>query len=139
MALSGPDEWLVASTVVLEAEGEPHEGQVAVARVIRNRMEARGRSASQVCLQRLQFSCWNHDEKRREALSRLFSTESWAAALLAVVEAFGDDAPDPSHGASHYLNEAATRAGRPDGLLPSWFREDRVTIRIGRHTFLALG
>ena len=136
MTLTDGDRFLIAMTVVLEAEGEPEFGQEAVAWVIRNRMTMWRQDASTVVLARLQFSAWNHDQPRRLALSRLFATPAWRAALSATDAVFSDQTSDPSHGATHYLNEAATRAGRPNHDLPSWFKEGDVTARIGRHTFL---
>ena len=129
------DKMLVTATVVLEAEGEPFEGQVAVARVIRNRMERWHQTVSQVVLYVRQFSAWNHDGPRREKLSTLFTSPAWATAERAVAAAFSVS-PDPSGGATHYLDAAETWRERVDGSLPSWFSADRVTARIGRHTFL---
>lgn len=60
------DEAIVALTLYGEARGEPIEGLVAVGCVIRNRQQdAKGRYGKtyrDVCLKRLQFSCWNPDE-----------------------------------------------------------------------------
>ena len=130
------DRFLIACTAVLEAEGEGPEGLRAVVWVIRNRMTAWLQDASEVCLSRLQFSCWNHDGHRRLALSRLFAGPVWVEALDAVDAMLAEDAVDLTGGATHYLNEAATRAGRKDGSVPPWFDEAKVTTRIGRHTFL---
>jgi hypothetical protein len=61
-----PDEAILGLTLYGEARGEPIEGMVAVGGVIRNRMQdakARwGKTYRDVCLKRLQFSCWNPDD-----------------------------------------------------------------------------
>lgn len=56
-----PDEAILGLTIYGEARGEPIEGQIAVGCVIRNRVLDRRwpNDYRGVCLQRLQFSCWN--------------------------------------------------------------------------------
>ena len=138
-----PSDWpglvVMAATVLLEAEGEPDEGKLAVACVIRTRMDTRQRSAASICLQARQFSCWNVETMER-ARTRLWAPDPamWERCWRASAGAYWRMLPDPTRGASHYLNEALTRQGRPDGHLPSWFDEGQVTARIGQHTFLRL-
>lgn len=53
-------------TIIGEARGEPIEGQVAVASVIRNRMQSdirKYKTIKDVCLEPHQFSCWNYGDK----------------------------------------------------------------------------
>ena len=52
-------EKIVAITILAEARGEGDKGMYAVAAVIAQRSNERKLTPSQVCLQRLQFSCWN--------------------------------------------------------------------------------
>ena len=52
-------EKIVAITILAEARGEGTKGMYAVAAVIAQRANERKMTPSQVCLQRLQFSCWN--------------------------------------------------------------------------------
>jgi N-acetylmuramoyl-L-alanine amidase len=52
-------EKIVAITILAEARGEGTKGMYAVAAVIAQRANERKVTPSQVCLQRLQFSCWN--------------------------------------------------------------------------------
>ena len=57
------DEQLAALTIYLEARGESFAGKLAVAAVIRNRMDAKYQSDGSVkgtVLKRLQFQPWNH-------------------------------------------------------------------------------
>ena len=52
-------EKIIAITILAEARGEGDKGMYAVAAVIAQRSNERKLTPSQVCLQRLQFSCWN--------------------------------------------------------------------------------
>ena len=54
----------VIETIVYEASGEKLGGQLAVARVIRNRARERGLTFTEVVEQPYQFSCWNTDKHR---------------------------------------------------------------------------
>lgn len=131
---------LFAATVLLEAEGEPDEGKVGVAWVIRTRMDLKKATVHAVILQAYQFSCWNLDyaglrKARLTAPDPVIWERCWRAAAGALWRLVAD----PTGGADHYLNEVVTRQGRPDGTLPTWFDPERVTCRIGRHTFLRLG
>jgi len=143
-----PSMMLYAATVFLEAEGEPEPGQVAVAWVIRTRMDQQRASPRLVILGVDElagddgkpyeaFSCWNDDyvEARRR---RLLQPEpnAWETAWRAASAAYWRLIPDPTHGASFYLNEELTRQIRPDHQLPSWFKRENVRCKIGRHTFL---
>ncbi|GMT15557.1 hypothetical protein PFISCL1PPCAC_6854, partial [Pristionchus fissidentatus] len=56
---------VLKKTIWLEARGEPYDGQVAVAHVIKNRAETNrgywgGNTISGVCLYPQQFECWNN-------------------------------------------------------------------------------
>ena len=56
---------VLALTLMGEARGEPIEGQVAVASVIRNRligMPSKYKSYHDVCLEPNQFSCWSSND-----------------------------------------------------------------------------
>jgi len=147
-----PGDWdaltLLAATVFLEAEGEPPEGQLAVASVVMNR----------VTLWRLPdvhtailgpdrrawgdqrpfevFSCWNDDYRQRaEARLAAAGDQQSEPAWRAAAAAFWGLAPDPANQATFYLNPDVTRRLR-GGSLPSWYDEQRITARIGHHVFL---
>lgn len=65
---------ILGLTIIGEARGEPIQGQVAVGCVIRNRMSAnpsKYHSYTTVCLEPLQFSCWNSDDPNRQVLLEL--------------------------------------------------------------------
>ena len=52
------DREVLASTLWAEARSEAVVGRIAVGCVIRNRMSRRKQTAKQVCLAKIQFSCW---------------------------------------------------------------------------------
>jgi spore germination cell wall hydrolase CwlJ-like protein len=137
---------LLAATVFLEAEGEPPEGQLGVAWVVRNRVDRWRQDWHDVILAPWQFSCWNPSERPR-ALARLgqatpqVSESCWRAAAGAIWRLL----PTPVEDATHYLNVTLTRAGRPRRDLPKWAADPsdptrvnsaKVVCVLGRHTFL---
>lgn len=133
---------ILSQTVLGEAEGEDLEGKRAVAWVIENRAAQRGwpDDAGAVCLQEMQFSCWNAGSPRIPVMTdpRKHTTEAiWDECFQAALEANFDLRADRTKGANHYLNEALTRKIR-GGTLPSWFDAGKVTLRLGDHTFLKL-
>jgi len=151
-----PGQWdelsLLSATLFLEADSEPDLGKEAIAHVIMNRVERWGLpSIHDAILGRdrraygdgkpyEQFSCWNDDEKMRAVRRIATSTSettwrSWRAAAIGRWRL----QPDPTHGATYYLNVDLTRKIR-GGTLPGWadklLATGRVTV-IERHTFLA--
>lgn len=137
-----PRDWpgmtLWASTVLLEAEGEPDAGKLAVAWVIRNRMDQKRLDERAVILAPYQFSCWNGDYAAMRR-ARLIAPDPviWDTCWWAAVRAHFGVGSDPTHGADHYLNIALTRQMR-GGHLPEWYREEQIVAEYGRHTFLKL-
>lgn len=146
-----PGQWddltLVAATCFLEAEGEPVEGILGVCWVIRRRALDWGQGFKGAILGAdglaygdghpyEAFSCWG-DEYRIRARARLSEAGDgvrepfWKAAAAALWEL----SPDPVGGASFYLNLPVTKKIR-GGSLPGWYDQSKVTIMIGRHTFL---
>ena len=57
-APAGANDEVAIRTIAYEASGEPLDGQVAVACVIRNRAHERGQTVEEVCFAPHQFSCW---------------------------------------------------------------------------------
>lgn len=146
-----PGEWpeltLAAATVFLEAESEPEIGQLAVAWVIRNLMDAGGVSARFAILSRdgraqgdgkpfETFSVWNDDyvTTSRQRLATAGATP-WERAWRCACAAYWKLLPDPTGGARFYLNVELTKKIR-GGTLPAWFDPKRVTVTINAHTFL---
>lgn len=157
---SDPGDWdaltLLAATVFLEAGGEPQEGKLAVAWVVRNRVDAWHLLVHQVILgpdgrawhdgkPYEPFSCFNDSdrvpsEKRLAAADPITSEACWQAAA----SGFWRLQPDPTARALFYLNPELTRQLR-GGTFPEWAADPhdkhqlnaaKVTSRIGRHVFL---
>jgi len=97
----------VAATVKQEAEREGFNGKLAVAWVIKNRMTTRRQNAATVVLSRYQFSCWNSDSPTRMRLSGI-PKDMWFDCYKAACGALFDLTPDPTKGATHYLNKELT-------------------------------
>lgn len=133
-----PDDltWLTV-TVYMEAGGEPWEGKLAVAHSILNRARARKESVTDVVFRPWQFSAWNTDSPTRMRLDAI-DPLAWASCYFAAAAAAGGFEPDPTFGATHYLNEAAARAARPGRALPAWVDPAKRTVTIGRHSFYRL-
>ena len=147
-----PSTWpamvVYAATVLLEAEGEPPPGPLAVAYVIRTRVMAHRDLSNEpsdtiltaVCLAPQQFSCWNPEGAgmRRARLTGI-DPRRWELAWQAACGAWWAQQPNPAPGADHYMNPILTRAGRPLHDLPRWYDPAKVVATIGAHEFLALG
>ena len=130
---------LLAANVFCEAEGEPDEGKVAVAWVVRVRADRRKKSVHEVILQPYQFS-WLNMDYRLKAEARLAAANvdtaerCWRAAAGALWRFL----PDPTDGSDHYLNVELTKKIRPKHDLPEWFDTQKIVAVIGNHTFLKL-
>jgi spore germination cell wall hydrolase CwlJ-like protein len=125
--------YFLVLTVIMEAGGEPFDGKVGVGYTIMNR----GGSVTDTVFRAYQFSAWNTDSPTRmnlDIIPDIILMESYKAAVAAYFKLL----PDPTNGATHYLNEEVTKKIR-GGTLPGWFDESKVTARIGKHTFLKLG
>ncbi|MEK0082869.1 cell wall hydrolase [Benzoatithermus flavus] len=124
---------VMARTLYGEARGEPDEGKVAVAHVIRTRwLKGPLRTAlAAVCLKPRQFSCWDDGNRAAMAVVDLESPQF----LRCMAIAWGVIAgiiPDNTGGADHYLNPKALER------LPAWYDPKKVTARHGAHEFLRL-
>lgn len=145
-ALSDPQ--ILTLTLYGEARGEPIEGQIAVACVIRNRVQTGrwGASYAKVCLAPWQFSCW-----RREGGAANHETVMAAAEMLARSTSLPDDAPlrqcawvaqgvighwviDTVKDATHYYSPEGMV---PRGSVPRWAVGVTPVAQVGRHLFFA--
>lgn len=135
-------------TLLGECAKEPVEGQIAVASVIRNRVDHPrwwGRGWKGVCLKDAQFSCW---WEKNDNTQRVYDL---AAALMARTDATGQRSVvgqlhwvasgvmdglllDNTDGADHYL--ARWLYESPD--CPWWARRNPLTAKVGNHVFLRL-
>lgn len=142
------DQTAVICTLLGEAASEPIEGQVAVACVIRNRVQHPrwwGKGWRGVCLQPAQFSCWwenNSNTERVYALAKALMTgqaatgpQSLVSQLDWVAAGVMDDLlMDVTQSADHYI----TRALLLSGKAPVWAKANRSHVRVGAHQFYRL-
>lgn len=129
--------FLIASTVVLEAEGESYKGKLGVAYVIMNRVRGRRKSVTDVVFDPYDFSAWNTRGGRQLDLDQI-KDGPWFDSEKAAASAYYEIEKDPTHGADHYLNIRVTKMIR-GGTLPSWVYSLTQTVVIGRHTFFKEG
>jgi len=128
---------LLAALVAGEARGEPHLGKLAVAWVVRNRVEANdvaryGRGWHGVMLKPYQFACFNAVDPNRLKLLRPevhFGAEVWRDCYAAAAAAFFELSEDPTDGANHY--HAVYEQ-------PYWADPEKQTTVIVRHVFYKL-
>jgi len=122
---------VVTLTILAEARGEGKQGMAAVAQTILNRSHNRNLSVDKVCLQRLQFSCWNDQTAilcKAESIMNEDKQITNFAFLLA--DAICKDIPVYSNFPyNHYFN--------PDKADPKWGR-GKSGLKIGKHLFLKL-
>ena len=119
-------------TIAFEAPDESDEGKAAVAHVILNRKRNGrwGDNIKEVVTRPWQFEPWMTRRKEMEKLSPHDPRYQNAARIADAV--LTGQMPDPTAGATHFLNPTVVRQRR-DGSLPSWARGEGQPI--GRHTF----
>ena len=114
----------LARTLYGEARGEPREGIEAVANVILNRVLSNRypNTIAKVCLQRLQFSCWNDNDPNRKIISRLMPGDNpiFDIVLQIATRAVLGGLPGAGHRRASLSRQAGptragsrTRPGRP--------------------------
>jgi spore germination cell wall hydrolase CwlJ-like protein len=122
----------VALAVYFEARGEPDVGQIAVAHVIRNRMED-PRYPDNACDVVKQGYYWNGNPIRNMCQFSFYcdgkpenpqDVHAWHDALyIAKLSGF---VPDVTHGATHYHSTK---------VFPEWAHTGHVTAKIYKHVF----
>jgi spore germination cell wall hydrolase CwlJ-like protein len=119
-------------TVAFEASGETEVGKVAVAYVVLNRKKSGrwGDNIKAVVTSPGQFEPWMTRRREIEGLSAKDPRYQGAATIADAV--LSGQTPDPTAGATHFLNPIIVRARR-GGSLPSWASGEGRPI--GRHTF----
>jgi Cell Wall Hydrolase len=119
-------------TIAFEAPDESDEGKAAVAHVILNRKRNGrwGDNIKDVVTRPWQFEPWMTRRKEMEKLSPYDPRYQNAARIADAV--LTGQMPDPTAGATHFLNPTVVRQRR-DGSLPAWARGEGQPI--GRHTF----
>jgi spore germination cell wall hydrolase CwlJ-like protein len=133
--LSVEDRDYMIRTMVFEAGTELDEGKAAVAHVILNRQRSGrwGDSIKEVVTAPWQFEPWMTRRKQIKALS--IDHPSYQDAARVADAILSGEFPDPTEGATHFLNPKVVRKRR-GGSLPAWARGEGQ--RIGRHTFYTL-
>lgn len=123
--LNAKDTACLTKNVYHEARGEPYAGQLAVAQVTWNRVEARqwGTSVCKVVYAPSQFS-WTADPKKRYKAPR---NAAWMASQRIVKDYSQGLRVTRLDDATHFH---ATRLGRPD-----WTRKLKKRMAIGNHVF----
>lgn len=123
------DLYWLALTIWMEAQGEKFEGKLAVAWVIMNR-KGLSSSISDTVLRKMQFSCWNSDSNVRMNIDHAEESLAWESCYRAAAAAYFNFLPDPTRGATHYLNPSVLPK------LPSWYDKTKVLVVIQNHEFL---
>lgn len=123
----------LARTLYGEARGEPREGIQAVANVILNRVESNRypNTVAKVCLQRLQFSCWNKNDPNRSIIENLQpGTNAKFDMILEIAKlAVLGGLPNLVPGVLHYHAKS---------ISPGWVKNSpaaSLVKRIGHHLF----
>lgn len=142
-----PGWCLAVATIVGEAGGEPYKGQLAVAKVIRNRMKYGYNSPERdsvvdTVLAPLQFSLWNSGDKGRRRVCKLrLSDPAVQTAMRAWRESGEPEAWQSQLPASfdnavlyHATQRILTRLGL---RVPRWAARAKYLTRIGQHLFYA--
>ena len=119
-------------TIAFEAADEADEGKAAVAHVILNRKRSGrwGDNIKEVVTRPWQFEPWMTRRTEMERLSPDDPRYEDAARIADAV--LSGQTPDPTAGATHFLNPTVVRQRR-GGSLPSWAQGEGQPI--GRHTF----
>ena len=119
-------------TIAFEATGEPEVGKIAVAYVVLNRKKhgSWGDTIKAVVTSPAQFEPWITRRKAIEGLSR--DDPRYQSAVIIADAVLSGRVPDPTAGATHFLNPIIVRA-RWGGSLPSWASGEGQPI--GRHVF----
>ena len=121
-------EKIIAITILAEARGEGEKGMYAVAAVIAQRANERKITPSQVCLQRLQFSCWNG--KKLKNFEHLLKVPQAKYALLL--------ARNVSHLSREYVGFANHYHATWMKKKPYWAKGKAPVKIIGQHAFYKL-
>jgi len=135
------DVEIVALTIIGEARGEPVEGQIAVANVIRNRNIKVGiKHYWEVVLAPKQFSCWNESDPNYHYLVDLATLmlngqklhEDIQIQIICITRGvLGNELMDNTKGAHYYMTTSLFDSPKR----PSWAKLFKNRIEKGNHTF----
>ena len=137
---------LAIRTIASEAGGETRQGQVAVASVIRNRVQddRHPNSVSGVVMAPRQFSAWNTDGTGNSIGQNLsMNSQQYREIGDVVDDVFSGNAIDPTGGATHYYSPKGMQGyvdnGHQSNLEPTWAdrtaAESGGSLSLGNHVF----
>lgn len=126
--LSDTDRSDLVKTIIAEAAGEGPEGMAAVASVIKNRAQVRGKSPAEVVREPDQFT--GYSKPGPDALKAMEDPEIRAQAESILDQVLGGSLPDPTGGADHY---------HATSVSPYWADKMPKTADIGNHRFYKSG
>lgn len=134
--LSRDGEMALALTLYGEGRGEPIEGIIGIAAVIRNRVQTKYRGATYpgVVLAPEQFSCWNADDPNRGIMLALvddFYIESNARVSLRECRWIAQGCIS----GAMISNVRAARHYHAEYVAPVWAAGARPVAHLGRHLF----
>lgn len=149
ITITNNDIDVMVRTVIGEAADEPDEGKAAVAWVILNRARMNmphygGNNVADVALHKAsvmrpsgkrivwQFEPWMHTKIRGYLWAIPKSSNKYQHVLSIVRGCVSGEIPDPTGGATHFLNPDIVKS-RTGGSLPSWASGEQK--RIGTHVF----
>jgi spore germination cell wall hydrolase CwlJ-like protein len=132
--VTSEDRDYLIRTIAFEASGESEEGKAAVAHVVltRTRSGTWGDTIKEVVTQPWQFESWM--KKRAEMESLDVDDHRYRSAARIADAVLAGRMPDPTTGATHFLNPTIVQQRRA-GSLPAWTAGGGLSI--GRHTFYA--
>lgn len=127
---------LLIRTVYGEAGNQPDEGKMAVASVIKNRVESGkyGDSVPAVITAPNQFEPWQRPEGRSRMLSLQPQDPNYQRIGAIVDGVFSGKAEDPTNGATHFFSPGSQAAL---GRQPPQWASNEPTAQIGGHVFFA--
>jgi spore germination cell wall hydrolase CwlJ-like protein len=130
--LTAEDRDYLIKTIAFEASGEPAMAKIAVAYVVLNRKKSGrwGDTIKAVVTHTGQFEPWTTKRSEIEGLSP--DDPRYQSAAIIADAVLSGQTPDPTAGATHFLNPTIVRERR-GGALPSWARGEGLPI--GSHTF----
>jgi len=130
--LTDDDRDYLIRTIAFEASGEPKMAKIAVAYVVLNRKRSGrwGDTIKAVVTHTGQFEPWTTKRSEIEGLSPDDPRYQSAAVIADAV--LSGQTPDPTAGATHFLNPTIVRERR-GGQLPSWAQGEGLPI--GNQTF----
>lgn len=130
-------EMILARAIFGEARGTSNEAKVAVAWVIRNRLEDPrqrwGNTYHDVILKEDQFSAFNQRDLNRDFVENPLHTgtpgdkKAWLKCYEIAAQVISGEISDPTHGANHYYDGSISN--------PSWATQSSFKTKIGPFYF----